>query len=723
MNARTLSQFMLANITLVIDRQGQIRELTAGAAPAPGEVVVTVGDGANPQVTAQEVLGDDGQTPLNLDFDAEIANIIAQLEDGVDPTLNPDQATAAGGTSGSALGTSGTVIMQLASLIAATAFSTEGFARDGAGETESLNIDFQAFAAEPVVLAADEPIIPLDENSPPVFIGTEYTTDNDDEDGNEFIPASESDQAMYSFYYDENTPSETVIGQVLAADSDAGDNLVYAFVGEGYDFLEIDPDTGVIKLVYDPDGDWKPNYEDMDNDFVIQVSVSDGNNDPVIADVKLFERNVNEAPQAENFTITVNGDEESIPIIFDTTFGADDDYISDEDVDYLAANPIDINDENYDEFQDVITSQELFVVVTSLPDSGTLWYTDGENDPIEITQSDIDNSTQFIANNITFVPGDGILTIDEQNGEDLLSGTHQGNPAEVVYVDVNGQQYFGEGYGVTKSEEGEGAGGGINKPENLIVDLSDNQLSSVEFTLQGLNPNHGVFVTYTLSVDGNDVTVPTTYYADSDGVTYDEATNTFVVNYEPSEGTITGIDFTTTPNGSSYVVNSISGEEVPADDSFTYYVVDSDGLESGGKTVTLDYVDQEVDSDDSGVVSATLGNETLVGDEQDNVFTWLDNVLDNSTDTVTHFDIGNDRLEIGSILTEDSTSDDIEALLDSGKVQVGNDGDSVTLSVESNDGETQVIVIEDIDVSSYDTLSGFDATAFLNDVLKTNEPI
>ena len=55
MDTRTLTPFMLANVTLVIDRNGQFREQAAGTPLRPGEVVVQVSDDASPQVTAELV--------------------------------------------------------------------------------------------------------------------------------------------------------------------------------------------------------------------------------------------------------------------------------------------------------------------------------------------------------------------------------------------------------------------------------------------------------------------------------------------------------------------------------------------------------------------------------------------------------------------------------------------------------------------------------------------
>ncbi|MFV0447260.1 MAG: type I secretion C-terminal target domain-containing protein [Vibrio sp.] len=726
MNARTLSQFMLANVTLVIDRQGQIRELAAGAAPAPGEVIVTVGDGANPQVTAQEVLGGEGQTPLNINFDAEIANIIAQLEDGIDPTLNADQATAAGRDNGSALGNSGTVVMQLATLIAATAFSTSGFARDFLSQTDSLNVDFTA-ADDPIQnlvgVSDNPPDITLQDdpvNSPPVFVDTEYTTDDDEEyeNGNEFIPDSGS-QAMYSLYYGENTTMESpIIGRVAANDLE-GDTLSYEITG-GNDsgYFEID-DDGFIKLTTTGLESLANNYESGINDHVIQVSVSDGTN-TVLADVKLFERNVNEAPEAENFTVTFSGTEQ-VNVVFNTDIGLTTDHISDEDVDYFTQNPINPQSAGYDEYQDLYWDQKLSVVISSLPTYGTLYY-----DGVEIESiGDVNKEETWLDPDLITYSSSGSIspkTFILDDHTELLSGIHvTGNSykdAYVTYLPGNPSLNSGTGYGVSNSK-GDidiGAGAGINNPEILILDLTDNQLTSVNFTLSGINPGHETKVTYTYLVDGELVNL-TSVYAPSVG------SNTIDVSYTPpANSTLVQIQFL--GSDANYVVGNLTGTTTSTidDDSFTYRAVDSDGMYSDEKTVTLDGIDTtetydtQIPNPLDGIVMAETGTDVMIGDDsQANIFTWLDSVLDNSTDTVKNFEFGVDKIDLTSILDDDTSTTDISDLL--GKVTINTvNNEDVVLTVEHGDSGSQTIVIEDI----YSDVAAMDASAILDSLVKLN---
>lgn len=123
---------------------------------------------------------------------------------------------------------------------------------------------------------------------------------------------------------------------------------------------------------------------------------------------------------------------------------------------------------------------------------------------------------------------------------------------------------------------------------------------------------------------------------------------------------------------------------------------------------------------ESNVVYANTGNDELVGDDGTNIFTWLDSALDNSVDTVKNFTVGTDSIEIGSILTDESTGQDIAQLLANEDIVVSTGDNDVVLTVTHDAGE-QSIVIENLDLTAYEVGGSFDAAAFLNDVLKTTD--
>ncbi|WDY51205.1 hypothetical protein PUN47_08080 [Vibrio fluvialis] len=242
MDTRTLAPFMLANVTLVIDRNGQFREQVAGTPLRPGEVVVQVSDDASPQVTA-ELVNPGNAAPTNLD--GEIAQILQQIQQGADPTQNPELATAAGGQNGSSPTATGSIDRTGDEVLAATNFETQGLQGLGLSSTQSLALT--DFVAEIAVV-----------DTPPAF------NPNDPENVN---------GPRYSFSYDENRSDGDVIGVVQATDAE-GESVTYAittnvFDSNGNTLFEIDEVTGEISLTpagvvaFSNDFEQAPNVHDI----------------------------------------------------------------------------------------------------------------------------------------------------------------------------------------------------------------------------------------------------------------------------------------------------------------------------------------------------------------------------------------------------------------------------------------------------------------------------
>ncbi|NNM40181.1 cadherin repeat domain-containing protein [Vibrio plantisponsor] len=856
MNARTLSQFMLANITLVIDRQGQIRELTAGAQPAPGEVVMTVSDDANPQVQAQLIQANDQQTPLNIDD--EVAQILAQLEQGVDPTLNPDQATAAGGANGSSPTDTGTIDMTLAEVLAQTAFDTHGLQDPGLSQTQSLAIDLviaQALAPiDPVVN-----VVPLVEDESPVFVSTGdegegsetpqpvddyeffynemsstddvigtvsavdpegeavtysivtnvygaddtekaypyFVIDNDgnirlttegaaaftndyeaisnvhnlvvratevDEQGDgdvenytdinvtlnevdvDEVPVfvstgdegegSETPQPVddYEFFYNEMSSTDDVIGTVSAVDPE-GEAVTYSIVTnvygaddteKAYPYFVIDND-GNIRLTTEGAAAFTNDYEAISNvhNLVVRATEVDEQGDGDVENytdinVTLNEININEAPVAEDFTVTVS-DKTEVSIVFDTTVGADDDHISDAEVD----SPL--------------VTQDLYVVITDLPDLGELRYYTSETTFIVLDESylydinddlgTVDSFKLLNPDNIKYVQDDNeefhlssnkwslsdtnnnpcIIKLDNGAQITVSAWDVNGQSGNVVYPDLDYFQGVNDNQGTGIGTEG---GGGMNVGETLHIDLSENPLTSINFILDGVNPAYvnakPVTVTYELlngTLDDNN----------GQGYGYFDEGEYIVSD---TDNPVVGVYFTSAV--SNYVLGDLTGEQlITSEDSFKYMAVDSELAMSEVATVTLD-INQQVFPDQQGIVTAETGSETLYGNDEANIFTWLDSALDNSVDTVKNFTVGTDSIEIGSILTDESTGQDIAQLLANEDIVVSTGDNDVVLTVTHDAGE-QSIVIENLDLTAYEVGGSFDAAAFLNDVLKTTD--
>ncbi|KLN66945.1 cadherin domain-containing protein, partial [Vibrio sp. VPAP30] len=230
MNAKSLAPFMLASTTVVIDINGEIRELVPGEVPGPGEVIVVVGQGATaatePQIEAQ-LIGDGGDN-FNLDLDNEIASIIEQIEEGVDPTQNEDFATAAGGQNGSSPTGTGDIERTGAETLAETQFDTSGLESQGLSETQSLTLlDLVAQA----VFVGDDAVTVFETDVPWVITGTVVATETDVPT---FVPQDgvAGDNGVFSIDADGNW---TYVANSAFDELNIGDSLIDVFPIESTD--------------------------------------------------------------------------------------------------------------------------------------------------------------------------------------------------------------------------------------------------------------------------------------------------------------------------------------------------------------------------------------------------------------------------------------------------------------------------------------------------------
>ncbi|PNI01400.1 cadherin repeat domain-containing protein [Vibrio diazotrophicus] len=615
----------------------------------------------------------------------------------------------------------------------------------------------------------------LDVNEAPYFVDTSYTDETDESDdpnnylpGNDFTEATEQSSAAYKFYYNENSEAGVTIGQVQANDVDNDSSSIsYAITNNvmvtvddvEYELFQINAETGEISLTAKGVELYTNDYEKSVNDHSIQVSAtevfppSEEGGDvsygyTVYTTVDLFERNVNEAPVGENFTLDVTdaegvlfdfgdgkGEVKLVRVVFDNNLVPSEDHISDVDVDYLSTNPtLD------DPYQDLIQSQELSVYITELPSIGSLYYwNEDQSTYVLIEESDLyvegnDSPTMFDPDSIFYKAGEpGDFTIDkdttgtQSEGGDVVytlsngalitvsATSDQGNGNKgIVTIETNNgssNNNQGEGFGVD-------GGNGIGNGETLIFDLSANPLSSVSFGVDGLNSNHQATVVYTY-LDGTKS--EPMYYGDgsvsqSADVSYSapDADNP-IVQIEFIESAHTG--GSESNSGSNYVVSYISGEEAVVNDpTFEYTVVDSEGampVDEDDNVVTYEVT---LDVENGGnIVYADTGDDTLEGDDRSNIFTWLDSALDNSTDIIKNFEFGVDKVDLTSILDDDTETTDISDLL--GKVTISSvDNEDVVLTVEHGASESQTIIIEDI----YADIAGMEAADILNSLVKVN---
>ncbi|CAH7013951.1 hypothetical protein VCHA43P277_180092 [Vibrio chagasii] len=527
------------------------------------------------------------------------------------------------------------------------------------------------------------------------------------------ITVGEGDSDTGEVTEDLNVNTETnelmASGTLTITDVDTSDNPafkpngVFTPVGSTYSFA-----LGMLTIT--PEGAWSYVVDNNavqylgDDDTVIEryvVTATDG----VEHVIEITINGVNDAPEATSFTV-VNDDDAVIPILFDSEGGGIPDYISDVE----------------DDHNDIA----LHVRIQTLPTSGTLLYTDENGVTREIVQSDVDNEVLFIPNNISFVAGPGQPFEMGFSGEPedmpaLVDGFYnwgvEVSPTERLITLENGntitlsiednndkplKQYQGEqphvGFGI-----GDTDGRGMNKQETLILDFSNNPLEVVDFGLDGLggafNTNSNVYVEvlYTFA----DGTTHTEQYQKDPGDTGNSQI-LYDFSYSSPSNPIVGMELSST--GGSWELRYVQGNEAVTDDpQFDYVAVDSTGTESSVETVTVDIEEPQqynvISAASNEPLFAGSGNDLLIGDSDDNIFTWLDSALDNGTDIIKDFELytngSGDLIDLNDLLEDPQDETQMAELL--GMIEVNVDGDDIALSIPINDGgDSQTIVVEGI---------------------------
>ncbi|MCZ4311208.1 VCBS domain-containing protein [Vibrio atlanticus] len=507
----------------------------------------------------------------------------------------------------------------------------------------------------------------------------------------------------------EDTNELSVSGTLTITDVDTSDmpafkpNGVFTPVGSTYalalGMLTITPE-GAWSYVVDNDAVQYLN----DDDTVIEryvVTAIDG----VEHVIEITINGVNDAPEATSFTV-VNDEDAIIPILFDSEDGGMPDYISD------------IEDDHDD--------IPLNIRIESLPTNGSLLYTDENGVTREIVQSDVDNGVLFVPNNISFVAGPGEMFEMGFSGApddmpELVDGFYNwgvavspterlitldnGNTITVTIEDNNNKplkQYQGEqshvGFGI-----GDTDGRGMNKQETLVLDFTNNPLGVVDFGLDGLggsfNTNSNVYVEvlYTFA----DGTTHTEKYQKDPGDTGNSQI-LYDFSYSSPDNPIVGMELSST--GGSWELRYVQGNEaVTEDPQFDYVAVDSNGVESTVETVTIDIEEPQqynvISAASNEPLYAESGNDLLIGDSGDNIFTWLDSTLDNGSDIIKDFELytegAGDLIDLNDLLEDPQDETQMAELL--GMIEVSVDGDDIALSIPINGGsDTQTIVVEGI---------------------------
>ncbi|ANS87356.1 Non-specific serine/threonine protein kinase [Vibrio scophthalmi] len=340
-------------------------------------------------------------------------------------------------------------------------------------------------------------------------------------------------------------------------------------------------------------------------------------------------------PQSEDFEVNV-GSSGKTQVIFDSANTPIDD----------GSNPD--SDHISDREDDADNAADLKIVITELPDNGTLYYKEGD-EFFEIIAEHLysgegdESYTQFDSNSIHYEADAGAegfsLGINNQQDSNPLNHPDKGASSQDFYnwgerVDNSTRELkLSDGETITiRSEGGKltqysgdanaqhvghgigvGGGKGINEGEKLIVEFESRPADSITLGLdglggyfeQGLGSSKESSVVITVNYVGGSQTFE--FQKDSSGS--DELFHAITIpsaDFPLPEGTeIESVELSTSGPG-NWELRSL---ETSASDSFDYQAVDSDGNFSDESTVTLNESNNApIADDDPSSFAVKLGS-------------------------------------------------------------------------------------------------------------------
>ncbi|HDM8242956.1 TPA: tandem-95 repeat protein, partial [Vibrio campbellii] len=369
---------------------------------------------------------------------------------------------------------------------------------------------------------------------------------------------------------------------------------------------------------------------------------------------------VNDKPLNEDFDHSA--DELITNVIFDTDDkpldqGSESDHISD--------------------VEDDLNGDDLQILITELPTSGTLYFRDENGDLQEITSADGSlynkDSIYYEADNVGFLlgikdrpnsPNGEESTTDFYNWGLSADGGESHSRTEYLVngasIDISSDsgvlaQYNREvshiGHGIADND-----GQGIQRGETISIDLSENPVGSVNLGLDGLGglfehgDNNAALITVTyLDANGTEQTQVIEFLKpEGNNMLFQETSIGFGKDYPLPEGAvITQLDFSTKISG-NWELRYVEG--FPPEDSFDYVVVDSGNAESDPATVTI--ANQVLDGNvsENGPDLSLTGNTVTEGED-----VTFSVVLDETTETAVKYPI--------NTLAPGSSADDLDVNL------------------------------------------------------------
>ncbi|WP_070225756.1 tandem-95 repeat protein [Vibrio parahaemolyticus] len=413
----------------------------------------------------------------------------------------------------------------------------------------------------------------------------------------------------------EDTP--TIIN-VLGNDTFEGKDKVVSLDAEN------GPKNGTVTVNNDGTVTYTPDDNYVGKDTFTYVVTSGGVSESTTVTVNVTP--VNDKPESEDFTHVA--DDQLTQVVFDTD-----------------TKPLGSGDskDHIADVEDDLKGNDLYVRITELPTSGTLFFKDSDGELHEIKEvSDTlydKDSLYYEADNVGFLlgikdrpntPNGSESTSDfnnwglsEDGGPSHSRTEHLANGASITISSDSGElaQYNRQvshiGNGIADND-----GQGIEKGETITIDLSNNPVGSVNLGLDGLG---GLF-----DYGDDNAALITVTYLDSNNVQQTQTfeflkpEGNFMLFQETSVGygkdlalpkgsVITQLDFSTKNEG-NWELRYVEG--VPAEDSFGYVAVDSESGVSDPSTVNIvnEMLDGNVAENGPAVQSIT-GVTVVEGDD------------------------------------------------------------------------------------------------------------
>ncbi|HCG5312432.1 TPA: tandem-95 repeat protein, partial [Vibrio parahaemolyticus] len=432
----------------------------------------------------------------------------------------------------------------------------------------------------------------------------------------------------------EDTP--TIIN-VLGNDTFEGKDKVVSLDAEN------GPKNGTVTVNNDGTVTYTPDDNYVGKDTFTYVVTSGGVSESTTVTVNVTP--VNDKPESEDFTHVA--DDQLTQVVFDTD-----------------TKPLGSGDskDHIADVEDDLKGNDLYVRITELPTSGTLFFKDSDGELHEIKEvSDTlydKDSLYYEADNVGFLlgikdrpntPNGSESTSDfnnwglsEDGGPSHSRTEHLANGASITISSDSGElaQYNRQvshiGNGIADND-----GQGIEKGETITIDLSNNPVGSVNLGLDGLGglfdygDDNAALITVTY-LDSNNVQQTQTFeFLKPEGnfMLFQETSVGYGKDLALPEGSvITQLDFSTKNEG-NWELRYVEG--VPAEDSFGYVAVDSESGVSDPSTVNI--VNEMLDGNvaENGPAVQSITGVTVV--EGDNVTFSVS--LNNATDQTVKYQV------------------------------------------------------------------------------------